>query len=154
MPPTMSMLALQGSLCVAASCRADSALLAKPDDDGRTVLHWACSGSHIALIDALLELTPDLNLQDNSGMTPFLIAASIGNEQIGQRLHKSNVKLTTTNKVTPLHYCASKNSLAFAELAIKLKCDVNAKDNLGQTPLFRASSGGHIQMIKLLVTIY
>lgn len=54
---------------------------------------------------------------------------------------------------TALHYCAQFYNLEIARLLIENKANVNAQDNVGNTPLFKAVffSEGKTEMIKLLL---
>lgn len=41
------------------------------DDNGRTLLHWACDRGHVDIVVFLLNKTCDVNAQDSDGLTPL-----------------------------------------------------------------------------------
>lgn len=77
-------------------------------------IHVAVIGGEVAMVQALLSEDPDLvNAED---------------EEYGN---------------TPLHYAAQKGFLELAELLLSRGADINARENIGRTPFFRANSAGH-----------
>ncbi|KAI9027045.1 ankyrin repeat-containing domain protein [Hyaloraphidium curvatum] len=135
----------------------DPAVVASKDGDGRVPLHWAVSGRHADAAAFLLGADKEgktADAPDESGWTPLMIACSVGEEDIVKKLLEADVDPTkkTDMGTTALHYAASKNRLeaAAALLAAPKKANVNARDNLKQTPLHRAAGRGNEKMILLL----
>ena len=99
-------------------------VLAWADEDGKTLLHWACDGSNPSLesTKTLLVLGADPNR--------------------GNRFNQ-----------TPLHYCAGNGTAAHREIARHL-VDHGANRLLeakgGATPLYCARHKGHAEMARLL----
>ena len=59
--------------------------------------------------------------------------------------------IVNSNEETDLHL-AAKNNLRFSsKYLIKAGADVNAKCNQLETPLYKASYEGHIEMVKILI---
>jgi ankyrin repeat protein len=50
------------------------------DDDGQTLLHFAVTAGHFDVVSLLLEMCPDLdvNVPDEEGYNPFMIACKDG----------------------------------------------------------------------------
>lgn len=46
------------------------------DEEGRTLLHWACDRGHKELVTVLLQYKADINCQDNEGQTALHYAAA------------------------------------------------------------------------------
>nr|XP_019832419.1 PREDICTED: acyl-CoA-binding domain-containing protein 6 isoform X1 [Bos indicus] len=46
------------------------------DEEGRTLLHWACDRGHKELVTVLLQYRADINCQDNEGQTALHYAAA------------------------------------------------------------------------------
>ena len=45
--------------------------------DGRTALHWAGSGSNLGVTQLLLSYSPDLEARDTMGWTPLMVAGEL-----------------------------------------------------------------------------
>ena len=52
------------------------------DEDERTALHWACSGSRVQAAALLLDQGAAPSACDDSNWTPMHIAASVGSDDI------------------------------------------------------------------------
>lgn len=145
--------AFKGSVSLISECTESPILLKSVDGDGRTLLHWACSGNNPELAQTLIEKGSEVNSQDESGMTPLTISCAIGSDKLVDVLlnSNSNPNITTVNKVSPMHYCASKNWLDIARRLVFHGADHSIRDNLGQTPIFRAAARGNLSFIQFLV---
>ncbi|UYV71717.1 PSMD10 [Cordylochernes scorpioides] len=89
-------------------------IISKKDDvneNGRIALHWAASGGKIEVVNILLQYNSPLDLGDDVGWTPLMIASSVGNKDIVYALLARNADVNHSNSTgqTPLHYAASKN---------------------------------------------
>jgi 26S proteasome non-ATPase regulatory subunit 10 len=79
-------------------------LLAKPaaihakDEDERTALHWACSGSRLETAAMLLEKGASADVPDDSSWTPLHIAASVGCDEIVKLLLQQEVEVGAKNE--------------------------------------------------------
>jgi len=52
---------------------------------------------------------------------------------------------------SPLHYACKYNRISVAILLARAGADVNAKNNIGWTPLHTAASEGHSKLLQQLV---
>jgi len=61
----------------------ESSVLKEKDEDGLSLLHWACDRGSVEIAGWLIEQNRDLlNAQDNDGQTPLHYACSCGHEEI------------------------------------------------------------------------
>lgn len=108
---TIFLQSFQGSTSILHQIENDPKLLHKTDSDGRSVLHWAVSGKHSALVEALLNQGAEQDLKDEEGWTPLMIAVNVGSAEIVHLLSKAAVNITNNSFVSAMHYCASKNRI-------------------------------------------
>lgn len=64
------------------------------DDDGLSLLHWACDRGHSSIVNLLLSNGADINKQDNDGQTPLHYASSCGHEDVVNILLKAGAKVS------------------------------------------------------------
>lgn len=124
------------------------------DQDGRSLLHWACSGNNLSLVLLLLpKCSPEA--KDDNGLTPFMIACMIGSLPIVEAIfnynNSINVNQSNNDDRTALFYACSKNHIDIVRFLISSGAHVNHQDKLGQTPLFRAVVSGNQNMVELLL---
>lgn len=109
-------------------------------------------------------------MQDGSGWTPLMMAASLkdGGEIVDLLLRRgADVNMTSkhlplsrpyhadmlsdNNGQTALHFTASKNNLDTARKLLAAKGSTRIKDKRGHLPLHRAAAIGSVPMLKLLL---
>ncbi|GIY50621.1 acyl-CoA-binding domain-containing protein 6 [Caerostris darwini] len=61
------------------------------DENGLSLLHWACDRGHIEIADFLISSGMDMNCQDKDGQTPLHYASSCGHEDVINLLLKKGV---------------------------------------------------------------
>ncbi|KAJ1507913.1 hypothetical protein HMI55_000592, partial [Coelomomyces lativittatus] len=81
------------------------------DEDQRTPLHWACSGSQLAVAEWLIQNGADVHSLDDDEWSPLCISASVGNLALVSLLLGKGAEpdIKNSSGQTPLHYAASKN---------------------------------------------
>jgi ankyrin repeat protein len=79
--------------------------------DGRQLIHWACSFGSLPLVNLCIEKGSTVDVEDDSGWTPLIIAASAGHKPCVELLLSldADVNAENSTKSTALHYAASKN---------------------------------------------
>ena len=71
---TASVLAYEGRLAdLSEYLQAHPDNLNRPDNDGRTPLHWACSSGKADIVTFLLHEGANVNSEDDTNWTPILI---------------------------------------------------------------------------------
>jgi len=100
----------------------------------------------------------NVNCYNHFGITPLIACcqnkgrgwASIAKRLIqdfGAFVNDQDVE----NKWSGMHYCAYSNDLATARVLLMARADVNVIDYYKHSPLFVASSNGHVEMVDLLL---
>ena len=102
----------------------------------------------------LSEFKADVNVHNNSGVTPLHWAASRGHLDVVRVLSefKADVNVHNNSGVTPLHWAASRGHLDVVRVLSEFKADVNVHNNSGVTPLHEAASRGHLGVVRVLIS--
>ncbi|RJE19430.1 proteasome regulatory particle subunit [Aspergillus sclerotialis] len=158
--------AREGKISVVESLlNANPKLASTKDDDDRLPIHWAVAYNHLPIVELLISTKNfDPDVEDASGWTPLMIAASLrdaeGDPIIDLLLRKEadvNVKSTSGQASRPiartnaLHFATSKANLSTIRTLIANKCSARVKDKRGQLALHRAAAIGSIPIIKVLL---
>ncbi|PYI12564.1 proteasome regulatory particle subunit [Aspergillus sclerotiicarbonarius CBS 121057] len=133
---------------------AESLLSANPklanvkDDDERLPIHWAVAYNRLPIVELLISNKHfDPDVEDGSGWTPLMIAASLKNAE-GDPIIDLLLKKGADNA---LHFATSKANLSTVHTLIANKCSARVKDKRGQLPLHRAAAIGSTPIIKVLL---
>ncbi|CAH8619231.1 unnamed protein product [Schistosoma margrebowiei] len=125
---------------------------------GFTILHFISESNAISILKYLhrKSLTLEYDNADNNGMTPFLIAASKGNELLMEILVKRNCNVNATDLYgrNALHF-VSKNghidALYYLLSVELLKTKIDELDNSGCSPLHLACENNQQHCVRLLL---
>ena len=90
-------------------------LIDERKDDGFNALHLACLNNHFDLVKLLITTTSAPQLSDSTNII--------------------NINLKNLNQQTALHLAVERQHLQVIKLLIENKCNINAEDKDGETPL-------------------
>ncbi|EAU38907.1 conserved hypothetical protein [Aspergillus terreus NIH2624] len=127
------------------------------DDDDRLAIHWAAAFNRLPVVELLVSTKNfDPDVEDGSGWTPLMIAASLKNAEgdaiIELLLRKgADVSVKSSSGQNALHFATSKGNLSTVRTLIANKCSARVKDRRGQLPLHRAAAIGSSPIIKVLL---
>ncbi len=124
----------------------------KADARGVTPLHYAALQGNAQSLKILLDAGAHVNVQNLSGATPLLLAAS-SPEKVKLLLAKgADPKIASKMGRTPLMVAAGRQGLAATVQALlEAGADLNATDVRGGDAMGDASSSGGIETVKLLL---
>ncbi|OQD89921.1 hypothetical protein PENANT_c002G02716 [Penicillium antarcticum] len=127
------------------------------DDDDRLPIHWATAYNHLRVVELLVGAKGfDPDVEDGSGWTPLMIAASLkdaaGDAIIEMLLRKgADVSTKSSSGQNALHFASSKSNTSTVRTLIANKCSARVKDKRGQLPLHRAAAVGSVPILKTLL---
>jgi hypothetical protein len=100
-------------------------------------IHTAAEKGDLAGVQAELDKGADVNKKDNDGMTPLLIAVTLGHKEIVELLiaKGADVNVAGPFSMTPLHFAAVFGQKEITELLLAECADVDAKNLDDETPL-------------------
>jgi ankyrin repeat protein len=138
----------------------------KNDKHGLTPLHGAAIHGHKEIVELLIAEGADVNAKTNDGETPLVYAKG----EIADLLHKHGGKtaeelkggepVAEVEKPEPptakapdisIHDAAGDGNIEAVKEHIAAGTDLNAKGNLGLTPLHEATRAGRKGIVKLLI---
>ena len=116
------------------------------DSFGGTPLLLAGAKNQKEVVELLIAEGADVNAKDISGTTTLIYAATNGHKEIVELLRKHGVKPSTIN------LAVSGGDTQGVKEFLAAGTDVNAKDDIGLTPLHVAASRGHKEIVELLIS--
>ena len=125
-----------------------------PGKSNRTPLLWASPSVSGEFIKTLIDLGADINAQrTDDNIAPLSLAADWNNYMAVDILlkHGGNVGLLSLSKTVGLHRCAENGFLSVSRLLIDSGCDINLRNNKGQTALYLAVKNKHKHIVKCLL---
>lgn len=119
-------------------------------------LLFVADSSYLSVATIEESLIVTLSIQDGSGWTPLMIAASLKNAEgdpiVDLLLRKdADVTMKSNAGQNALHFAASKANLSTVRTLLAHKCSARVKDKRGQLPLHRAAAVGSIPILKVLL---
>jgi ankyrin repeat protein len=123
------------------------------DRHGLTPLDRAFNSGHRALTEIMLQQHKEDQNASVSGDTPMHRAAHLGlTEAVRSLLHYgADPSARDSHGETTLHKAVREGCEEMVELLLE-RCDVNARCNLGMTPLHWACLNGHASIARLLLS--
>eukprot|EP00803_Ostreobium_quekettii_P008573 evm.model.scf_15EXC.6 EVM.evm.TU.scf_15EXC.6 scf_15EXC:113569-121577(+) len=138
-------------------------LLAGAEKDGRsrfgeTAIYTVSASGPTDVALALIEAGVDVDIAESGGWTPLNIAVKAGRAPIARALIKANADPNKGNwrGDTPLHMVSfssvgPEDPIFIARDLLDAGSNLEARDNLGWTPLMWASHFGHAGILQLLL---
>lgn len=106
-----------------------------------------------AVISRFLDRGAELNMRDERGWSPLMIATSNGNEEITALLIRNGANVGDKDNAgyIPLHWAAFNGHDKVVNLLLENNSDPNAFSKFGWTPLMQAATRGHLVVAERLV---
>jgi ankyrin repeat protein len=127
--------------------------LYKMDGHGHTPLDRAFNSGHMALAEIMLQQHKEDQNAADSGDTPMHRAAHLGLSEAVKSLLQYGADPSARDRhgETTLHKAVREGCERIVEMLVD-RCDVNARCNLGMTPLHWACLNGHAGIVRLLLS--
>ncbi|CAG9533026.1 unnamed protein product [Cercopithifilaria johnstoni] len=127
------------------------------DTLGCTALHLAAAGDHVEVINTLLFFKWNVEKRNKLGETPLVVAAKNGSAKAVRRFLHAGVDYSSQDRFnnTALHMAADSDSKkeTLRQLLHYLKDSslLNMRNDMGQTPLHRATEHSAVQCVRYLL---
>lgn len=122
---------------------------------GGTVLTWAAVEGHLGLLNSLLDHGSDIEVTNNLGWTPLMLAAHKGQVAVIQLLLDRGANMMAQGPPgsgeTVLHCAVLGGQAETARVLLKMGVGVDAKSGSGDTPLHSAVTHSHGDLVRLLL---
>lgn len=129
-------------------------LITLKDANNRLVLHWAALMGKERLVEFLLQQDQgSIDVEDDSGATPLILATLKGASPIcAQLISKgANVNHQNKNGHNATKYAGSKNHKDILKLLLEHGGDANARDHIGETSIHRVASMENAECLRLIL---
>ena len=116
--------------------------------------HEAAMTGKLDAVNAYIKNESDIDVTNNDGHTPLMLAAYNGHTEIVEKLLKNGADIhrTDNKSLTPLHFAASGPFPETVKLLLQQGADVNSVDGIENfTPLMYAASEGNTEVVKILL---
>ncbi|XP_067653126.1 ankyrin-3-like [Haliotis asinina] len=129
--------------------------LSVTDENGDNILHWACRGGNVKIVNYVLKRnTLDINGKGHEEKTPLMLAASHGKNEVFNILMKTGADLSVIdeNGHNILHSaCRGGNVNIVSYILIQSSLDINSKCDDETTPVMHAAAQGKNEVFDILV---
>ncbi|XP_069687335.1 uncharacterized protein [Periplaneta americana] len=134
------------------SCE-DNVTIDIPNKDGRTALHLAAAGGHLAVVEYLLRYGADINMDDNTGQRPLHIAVSFGHLSIVKYFVENEAVLKSVDYYgnTELHLAAEMGQMSLVEYLCEENIEIDVRNKEGKTALHIAAELGRLSTVEYLL---
>ncbi|XP_039315391.1 serine/threonine-protein phosphatase 6 regulatory ankyrin repeat subunit B isoform X2 [Solenopsis invicta] len=128
-----------------------------PDCKGRTPLHYAVENNHADVVGVLVEHCANVNVEDDSKITPLLLAGNSVNRDDLDEMTKFNeiVRILVgplgVLQVTALQMAAWQGNIDLLNQLHERGADINSKDKIGRCALYYAAYSGNTDVTKWLL---
>lgn len=126
-----------------------------PEGGGRTLLHSAADGGNVKVVEALLEAGAGVAVNTLAGgFSPFHVAVIRGSVPTAMALARAGaaVRLNAPFQQSALHLAAGTgHAEMIADLVVKFPLSIEARDDMGASPLQAAAWHGHARCARVLL---
>jgi ankyrin repeat protein len=121
--------------------------------DNNTLLIDAAQNGNIKETETLLQLGADINLQNDIGLNPLLIAIFNNDKPLFEFLmsQKPNIEIQDSLKRSPLHVATIQNNFFMLKALVEKKASLESRDINGWTPLFFAINNNNLALSEYLI---
>jgi ankyrin repeat protein len=121
---------------------------------GESLLHMAATANDLLLAKKLITAGSDINLPDESGVTPLLISIRNHNFELAEYLLETGAdpNIDSYENITPLMVAVVEEKIEFVKLLLKYGAKVNQTTPKGVSALVIANVRGFEDIAKLLVS--
>lgn len=123
--------------------------------NGRTALMVACQRGRDDVVELLINRGADLEIKDTFGATALIFAVERGRPNVVKILLKNQADVEDLSRAygTPLAIAALHGYTQIAADLIEAGADINRLDKANRIPppIYAASQGGHVDMVRLLL---
>ena len=129
---------------------------------GWSPIHYAANSGHAAIVKQLFGLGANPSLIDKSGFTAAHLAAQCNQIEVLKTLYLCQplpykpdiLSIKSKTCITPAHVAAQFGSVESLVFLHRCKCDViNSEDNVGETPVHKASRNNNYTCLEFLRTV-
>ncbi|KAJ5077570.1 pote ankyrin domain [Anaeramoeba ignava] len=146
---------INGNYSIATLLITNGASLTKEDGDGNSALHLSVIHNQMEITRAIAATNFDMNTKNREGTTALNMAAQQDNFEIFQILldFGGNPNITDQDLKTPLHEAVERSHLGFLQnlFGSGLVLDIDARDDIGRTPLMYAIEVNKPKIVNLLI---
>ncbi|XP_046560779.1 putative ankyrin repeat protein RF_0381 [Haliotis rubra] len=125
------------------------------DDADRTILHWACQGGNVKIVDGILtQNIVDVNSNDGEKTTPLLLAAYHGKRDVLVLLIEKGAYISAVDHESKniLHLSCTGGHVDTVKYVLNQSIvDINSKDDEAMTPVMLAASLGKREVFDILL---
>lgn len=121
---------------------------------GSTGLHLAIMNGHNELVDYLISMGISIVEPDDTYLTPFLLACSVGNFHAAQLLLRRGAKISETQRFTGyhgIHLATTASNIKMIKFLIDNGVSIDVTDCHGMTPFLMTCSAGQLEVSSWLV---
>ena len=122
--------------------------------EGDFALEMAVTHQHIMVVRLLIEHGCNIDQQDASGLTALMMACHEPHTEIVKILlmhGHASTRLADATGLTALHYAARFGHIGQIQLLLKHGAPLEARTNMGETPLFLAATNKRYDIARLLL---
>lgn len=124
-------------------------------NDSTSTLLKAVAKKDAALVSKILSTEPDLEIQDEKGRTPLMIATYNEDNQIAEILISAGSNVNAQDKMlnSPFLYAGASGYLQILKMCLANGADYKIYNRYGGTALIPAAEKGHLKVVKILTEI-